>query len=502
MNKCLVLVIFLSGISQIVRGRVLSYDKAIDIALKKSYTIKSFRQSKLAMQYNIQYHRAEFKPRLDATVSAPAWNEMVTPIPQVNGLPVYNSVGSVMFAGDLAFTYMLPTGGNFALSSSIYRDDLSTTPAMKNYQTLKTSKAYSSLTLSFNQPILTANTLKEGLQEARYYYERESSRFTRGQMDIVYQVTEGFYHLYQATRTVEIAGEKQANAREALRIAKIKAKTGRIPEVDVLRTRVDLAKSDAELSEAVNRLEREKDHFKLLIGLDLDEVIEIETALQYDTFKVDMQKAVRSALKNRLELAESELNIKLARIDLKRARRSSELKGNISAYYDFTGVSTLHGGATRELFHSSFDNFIERRPNRGVTLTLSCPVFDWGRGSALEQKATAELRDNVLYLENKKRVIIRQVRDVVRSVNEAGNRLKIYRQNHKVAELTYKISKKRFENGDINSQELALEQERLAASQLAYLDAFITYQLHVADLKRKTLWDFETDKNYLDGEQL
>ena len=90
------------------------------------------------------------------------------------------------------------------------------------------------------------------------------------------------------------------------------------------------------------------------------------------------------------------------------------------------------------------------------------------------------------------------MRDVVRSVEEAKNRLSIHEQNQQVSEMTYDISRKRFESGDINSQELALEQERLADSQIAYLDAFITYQLQVADLKRKTLWDFEEKRSYFE----
>ena len=57
----------------------------------------------------------------------------------------------------------------------------------------------------------------------------------------------------------------------------------------------------------------------------------------------------------------------------------------------------------------------------------------------------------------------------------------------------------RFENGDITSQELALEQERLAETQLAYLDAFTAFQLAVANLKRKTLWDFENNRSYVLG---
>jgi len=478
-------------------GRILTYEDAINIALNESYTIKSFAQKKLAMESAYQYRQAEFKPRLDAGVFAPTWNEIVTPIPQAEGLPVYNSIGSIKYSGDVAFTYMLPTGGNFALSAELYRDNLSTMLATQNYKSLTTNKAYTRLAVSFNQPVFTANEKKENLEEAKLYFERFSNQFTRRQMDIVYEVTKGFYDLYRATRETEIAEEKLKNAEEAARIARIKAENGRIPEVDVLITQVDLARSQTIVSETRNTYEREKDNFKHLIGLTLDEEIQIVTDLQYDTFYVDLDQAIKSALTHRLEIGEVAQTIELQKIEVKRARRFSELKGNISAYYDVTGVSTVSTGDSRDLFQSSFDNFIDRRPNRGVTFSLSYPIFDWGRGSALEQRAQAYIRDYELELEDTKKMIIREVRDVVRSVEEAKSRLSIHEQNQQVAEMTYDISRQRFENGDINSQQLALEQERLADSQLAYLDAFITYQLQVADLRRKTLWDFERDRIYL-----
>jgi hypothetical protein len=55
----------------------------------------------------------------------------------------------------------------------------------------------------------------------------------------------------------------------------------------------------------------------------------------------------------------------------------------------------------------------------------------------------------------------------------------------------------RFENGDMTNQELSIEQERLSQVHLAYIDAYITYRLSMADLNRKTMYDFENDRTYL-----
>ena len=91
----------------------------------------------------------------------------------------------------------------------------------------------------------------------------------------------------------------------------------------------------------------------------------------------------------------------------------------------------------------------------------------------------------------------KEIREVVRNVKESENRLRILKVSQEVAKKSYDISKERFDNGDITSQELARDQEALTSSQLSYLSAFITYQRNVADLKRKTMWDFEENESYL-----
>lgn len=477
--------------------RILTYDEAVQIALNKSYTVKSYHENLIAMEEYFNYTKAQFKPRLDFNIFTPSWNENVIPIQRPDGLPVYNSFGSMQFGGNLRFTYMLPTGGNFALSSLMYRDNLTTTLALQDYEKLTTKQAYTSLSLSFSQPIFTRNILRESLEEARVRYELSSSYFTRGQMNIIYEVTRGFYFLYRATRNVEIEREKLLNSEEALRVARLKSETGRIPEGDVLISEVAVSTNQANLSEAINSLERERDSFKQLIGFDLSEDFDIMTDLQYDTFTIDLSKAMEEALKNRLELNEAELNIELQQINLDRAKRVREFRGDITAYYDITGVSTLGAGSLNDLFESSFDNLIERPPNRGVTLTLSYPIFDWGRGRARVKQEEAELRGEELDFEDQRISIIREVRDVVRSVEEAKSRLKIHERNQEVSQRSYEISRLRFENGDLTAQDLATEQERLAETQLNYLNAFMTYQLAVADLKRKTMWDFKNDRSYL-----
>jgi outer membrane protein len=107
------------------------------------------------------------------------------------------------------------------------------------------------------------------------------------------------------------------------------------------------------------------------------------------------------------------------------------------------------------------------------------------------------MQSKELYKENLEVTIRREIREIIRSVNEWAEQLEIHRKNLDLARQTYQISQMRFKNGDISNQDLTIEQERLATIQLEYLDAFIGYQLSVNNLKRKTMWNFENNKSYV-----
>ena len=441
--------------------------------------------------------KPNLNPVLDLKLYAPEWSESISQVDRSDSLPIFNSKGSLRAGGDLSFTYILPTGGNLGLHSTFYQKNLKTVLATKNYKTLTTDQFYTKFGVSFEQPVFTKNTLRENLKEAEYEYQKSSNYYTRGQMNIVYNVTKGFYFLYKATRKVEINTQKLNNSQEAYRIAKLKFGAKRIAEAEVLISEVEVEQDKAKLSESISNLENEKDNFKQLIGLELGKDIEIVTAIKYDTFLINQEFAIEQAIKNRLEIDDAELEIKLQEIKVEKAKRERELKGKISAYYDLTGLGTLEGGTTTELVDRSFANLAERPPNRGVTFTLSYPILDWGRGKAKVQQATANLKNAELEKENTELTIAKEVRNIVRTVKETRERLKIHEKNQELATKSYEVSQLRFENGDITSQQLAQEQERLSEVQLDYLDAYITYQLAVADLKRKTMWDFNEGQSYV-----
>lgn len=477
--------------------REITYKEAIAIALGDSYTSQYYKEDMEATRYSYLYTKAQFKPMLDFGLFTPSWNEEVQAISQVNGLPVYNSVGSLRGGGNLSFTYVLPTGGNLALTSKMYWENYRTTLSQQDNEELERNQVYSRVALTFSQPVFTANTLKENMKVAALEYEKSRCYFTRVQMDIIYNVTQSFYRVYELAYENRVNQERLKNSREAYRITKLKQETGNLPEGENLIAEIAVAQDEARVMESEGNLEAAKDEFKLLIGLPLNEEIDLEADMEFETFLIDLPTAIDEALRNRMEIQESNLDIELQEIEIKRAKREREFKGRISAYYDFTGLSTRDGGSLRQLVGSSFRNMTERPSNRSIEFTLSYPIADWGRAKNLVRSRQVRMKQRQLDLDNTKRSIEKEIREIVRNVYEAEKRYRINQRNREAVQKSYRISQLRFENGDLTSQELFIEQERLSEIQLSYIESYITYRLSVADLNRKTMYDFEHNRSYL-----
>ena len=67
-------------------------------------------------------------------------------------------------------------------------------------------------------------------------------------------------------------------------------------------------------------------------------------------------------------------------------------------------------------------------------------------------------------------------------------------KNIDIAERSFMISKNRFANGEINSQSLALDRNRLSQAYQSRLSALIDYKLLLQDITRKTFFDFVNNK--------
>jgi len=470
---------------------LLDLDKSISVAKLKSYEMLSLKQDLKIAEYNLRSATSRFKTHIDMNLTSPEYTETIRQFEDSSGITFY-PVRQLNYQGSLLINQPLPTDGNIYIRTGLANtSDLNDSKRLMNLNTR----------LGLTQPIDALygyNNIRSALKQAELAYEQSQKQLKREELNLVYEVTSAYYNLLSVQKREEIARMNLERQTEAYKIAKNKFEAGLIREVDALQMEVDLAEAQNNYDLSLINQGSALNYFKELIGIQLSDSVALDKNLEYQVVLVDPQKAVQLAMQNRLEIREQEIQVELNRMSIRRQKAEGMVKGNVSAYYEKIGVSKLDMDNTLgNSLNSSLADFIERPQNYGVGITLSIPIIDWGENKALVRAAEARMQKNLYQQEVVKRAIEREVLNLVDEVSSSLKRLLLLEKNVAVAEKSFDITRARFTDGDIDSQALALERERLNNAYTSHLSSYINYRLRLADLMRKTFYDFQNEKPLL-----
>lgn len=462
--------------------------KSIEIAKEKSYSMKYLVQDFKIAEYNLKSATSRFKTHINMNFTAPEYTETIRTFEDSTGITFY-PIKQLQYQTNLTINQPLPTDGNVYVKTGLANYD----DFFSNYRS-----SYLSTRFGFTQPIDALygyNSIKSSLKQAQLAYERSSKQLKREELNLVYDISNSFYNLLSVQKSEEIARLDLDRQKEAFTMAKNKYEAGLIREVDALQMEVDLAEAQNNFDMAVVNENAAMNAFKHSIGIELTDVVNLNSKFDYEIVIVDPEKAVQLAKANRLEVREQEIQIELTKMSVKQQKAQGMIRGNLNAYYEKVGVSQNDINTNIQTsIQRSYQNFLERPQNFGVGFTISVPILDWGENRALVRAAEARLQQNVLRKEEVQRTIEREVRNLVDDLNSSLRRLQLLEKNVKVAEKSFDITRQRFSDGDIDSQALALERTRLNNAYNSHLRAYINYQLKLADIMRKTFYDFQKNE--------
>ncbi|HER43768.1 MAG TPA: TolC family protein, partial [Candidatus Eisenbacteria bacterium] len=225
------------------------------------------------------------------------------------------------------------------------------------------------------------------------------------------------------------------------------------------------------------------DRFKYLIGLPIDDDIDIATDIAFSPVGVDMDFAVRHGLETRMELRSQEISIMEAYNNVIRAGTTNEFRGDLSLVWGSSGTNP------------DFQNIYEKRiDEQSVSVSFDIPIWDWGQKKNNIRASEIGLESEKLRLEEDRTGIIMDIRESCRALDNLVQQVEIARRRVESAEKTYDINLEKYQNGDLTSQLLGDYRQTLSSAKLSEIRTLIEYKLQLLDLKIKTLWDFENDR--------
>jgi len=489
-----VLVIFFSFGLTIFSQQIYNLDlqSSIELAKEKSKTMLMLQQNLKKASFDMKAATSSFKTHVTMDMILPQYTETISQFVDTAGITYYPIRQNTM-NGYLTITQPLPTDGSLYIRSGAV--------SLADYYA-KDRLAQISSSIGLQQPIAAFfgyNQLQLGFKQAKLAYDLSLKQLKRAELDLIYSISQSFFILLSDHERLNIAMISLGNQQEAYDIAQSKYKAGLIREVDALQMEVDLSEAINNHDLAEVEYNAQNASFKEDLGIDLKDSVIIKSDLSYNQVNVDAEKAVALALENRLELKENEITIELSQMEIKRRKANGRISGNILLNYNFIGVDQSNLPLPIETsFSNTWQNLNNRRGSFGVGLTLSIPIIDWGENRAKVHSAQSTLELNKIQLDAERIDIERDIRTTVNRLQSSLKRLQLLEKNVIVAEKSFEISRKRYANGDIESQAMALERDRLNNAYTSRLDSYIIYKLLLSDVMRKTFFDFEKNVSMID----
>ncbi len=462
----------------------LDLQKSIEIAKKKSLNMMQLDQDLKMAGYNLKAATSRFKTHITLNFVSPSYTETIRQFEDSSGISFY-PIKQLNYQGNLNINQPLPTDGYVYIRSGVSNYD-------DYFSDLRST--YLNTRLGFVQPLdafYGYNAIKSSFKQAELAFERANKQFKREELNLIYMVSSAFYNLLSVQKSTEIARLDLERQTEAYQIAKNKYEAGLIREVDALQMEVDLAESQNNLAMALVNQSSSMNYFKELTGLELSDSVSLSSDLNYEPVIIDVEKAVAMAKANRLEIREQEIQLELNKLNIKQQRAAGLPQADLTAYYEKAGYSSqdINTNFSKSI-QNSYNDFLNRPQNFGVGLNVSIPIFDWGENRALVNAAKSRMKQTELQKKEVERSIEREVRNLVADLNSSLSRLQLLEKSLVIAKKSFDITRQRFSDGDIDSQALALERNRLNNAYNTHLRAYINYQLQLADIMRKTFYDF------------
>ena len=481
MLKHTLILVFLAafGASSAVAQEVMTLEKALEVAFEHS---PSLIQSKLSLeqqQLNLKAQNASLKSQFSLDVNPFNYTRN-------NQYDSYNakwySSENMSSSASLGITQPIKwTDGTVSLYN-----DFSWQDASNQTSNQKSTSFNHNLSLRIEQPIFTYSRTKMELKELEYALENSKLSYAMQELSIERQVTQQFYSVYQQQKNLSTARDEYNNQKQNYDIIKNKVDAGLVAREELFQAEVNLATSESAVYTAEINYENAKDNFKILLGIDLDEDVMVLPNTEITTVNVDATQAVDYALKQRMELRQHQITLEQDLFSIIRAKSENEFKGSITARI---GLDAL-GDKPGNMYSNPTDN-------EQIGISLNIPIFDWGSRKARVRSSELAMESDQINLDEEKKNITLEVRQICRNLPTLIRQIEIKRQNIENAEHTYEINLEKYRNGNLTGMELQQYQNQLTSAKQEYTNAIIDYKIELLNLKIQTLWDFETNQSYL-----
>jgi outer membrane protein TolC len=270
----------------------------------------------------------------------------------------------------------------------------------------------------------------------------------RTRQDTALNIKNGYYNVLRALAFVRVNEAAVAQSQELLRVTQAQLTAGVASQFDVLRAQTQLDNNQQALISSRNQVSISKNSFANSLGIDPSTPIDPQPLDAPPLPDLNEEALIQTAFSQRPEYLQADVNVILARKNIRLAHRNLEpyLNASISGAYAATSNS-----------------FGQDRGTASVGLGLTVPLYDGGATRAQVQSARSDERGALIQKDQYARGIKAEVQQSVIAVRDADERRTAIARTVDQAREALRLANVRFQAGvgtqlDVNDAQTALTQ--------------------------------------------
>jgi outer membrane protein len=293
--------------------------------------------------------------------------------------------------------------GNPKIYEGFY--ERSTTIAYLDYQT--------SGSILATMPIYNGGIIKNKIEQQELISKMQAAVVKMTEAEIKLTIIEQYFTLEKLYQQIEVTKQNIVNTDLRIKQLKSRVANGQNLKSDLLRTELQQSRFQVSVFQSTNDIQLVSNYLDILIGLPTDTILKPEASeVLTATEDIDLQKSLSEAYKNRVEIQQSELGVKLSESALSITK--SGFKPNINAslllnskypaqWPDFANntVNFWAAGVALNWDISSFYNLKHRVSGDKLQIDKSNTALE-----ATKDKIDSEVKNSfVRFVESKKNII-------------------------------------------------------------------------------------------------
>lgn len=410
-------------------GQTMTLENCLESGMENNPSLKASRFSVDAGAYDIKAARADFLPSVSTSYS-------------LNPINSINSTG--------------PTDTDYV------------------------DKDVSSFNIKLTQILYAGSRIFNAYEKSQILEQLARTEMELASLELAYNIEATFYKLMKAKQDVITTTESVNRLSESVKVAEAFLKRELVPQVNVLRARVDLADAQDLFRVAKNDVNRRRVVLFSLMDQPLDPAIEFSGGLsELLTQKPAFDASLEYALENRPDIKSLAYQLEIADKNAKIAmgKYLPTVKFNIG-YYDRNDDYEKEG-----LLSSGTYDRDQRNRYWSASLSASWALFDGGRSWYEKEKYNTEAQKVAALIKDVKNMISTGIHNALYSMNEAEQRIKSSVDALVAANEYYTSEENRLKAGISTIPSLLDAQDRLLRAQANETRAILDYRLAVSELK-------------------